>query len=320
MKANKHNAFTLIELLVVIAIIGVLVGLLLPAVQQAREAARRISCINNIKQINLAIHGLYDFQKQFPAGANVSSSQWGIYDVVEEADQGANGSSWLVSVLPLIDQQPLSDQWVLTANVRDNSKVASKDIPTFYCPSRRSGVRSEDINMMFLGWTSGGTDYGGCIGNANSFHNKKAHQFGTSTMILGGDDKVGLDARGILIPIGTVKIKDITDGTTQTLMVGEMQRLWGPIDFSGHYGHRSQDGWAVGGVATTFDTAVMPTTDVYPNPGGIGNGFFESPGSEHPGGAGFGLADGSVSFFAKETEPAILFGMGSIAGSEVINR
>lgn len=156
MKTTKRNAFTLIELLVVIAIIGVLVGLLLPAVQQAREAARRISCINNIKQINLAIHGLYDFQKQFPAGANVSSSQWDIYDVVEEAEQGANGSSWLVSILPLIDQQPISDQWDLTANVRSNSEVASKDIPTFYCPSRRSGVRSEDINMMFLGWTSGG--------------------------------------------------------------------------------------------------------------------------------------------------------------------
>ena len=155
MKTTKRNAFTLIELLVVIAIIGVLVGLLLPAVQQAREAARRLACSNHLKQLGLAIHNYENGRKNFPAGfASVSSKS--DRNIWNEAENGIDGHSWIVDILPFIEQSQFYDRWDFTKNVNQNVAVAQFDISEFYCPSRRSNIRTEDKLIMFMQWAERG--------------------------------------------------------------------------------------------------------------------------------------------------------------------
>ena len=221
-------------------------------------------------------------------------------------------------VLPYLEQQALFDRWDFTKPVLGNREVAQTDISMFYCPTRRRGVRGEDTQRMFENWTSGGTDYGGCIGSANSWWNTIEKGFSTPALMFGGDNYQGMNALGVLWPNGETQIGHIRDGTSNTLLVGELQRLWGPKDRFGREAYKSQDGWAVGGVATLFDTACLPTSDVYPNPGGINNGFFESPGSDHPGGANFGFADGSVRFISENGDPRVFEALGSRAGGEVV--
>jgi prepilin-type N-terminal cleavage/methylation domain-containing protein len=104
MTRRQRSGFTLIELLVVIAIIAILIALLLPAVQQAREAARRRQCKNNLKQIGLALHNYHDSLLVFPFGGSVGA------DIVNLSTTGNNGFGWRVFILPYIDQAPLYNQ------------------------------------------------------------------------------------------------------------------------------------------------------------------------------------------------------------------
>ena len=146
LRRRRHAGFTLVELLVVIAIIGVLVALLLPAVQAAREAARRSSCSNNLKQLAIACHNFHDTYKRLPAaGASDSAPEFGSAPLGDRW-----GASWLVRILPFIEQQPLFDQlrmtgtgggagWgngTATSDAIINMNVARNvSIPAFFCPS-----------------------------------------------------------------------------------------------------------------------------------------------------------------------------------------
>src|SRR5687767_6993146 len=124
----ERQAFTLVELLVVIAIIGVLVALLLPAVQAAREASRRMQCSNNLKQIALALHNYHDVHKTFPPA------------YIPDAD-GKPMHSWRVLILPYIEQQPLFTQYDFNEpwNGPNNSRLANISIPVYHCPSEPPG-------------------------------------------------------------------------------------------------------------------------------------------------------------------------------------
>ncbi|MFI4873933.1 MAG: DUF1559 domain-containing protein, partial [Blastopirellula sp. JB062] len=125
-----RSGFTLVELLVVIAIIGVLIGLLLPAVQQAREAARRIQCVNNLKQFGLAMHNYHDTHKTFASGSispisNPASSNW-----CKESSRNTGGASWTILILPFLEQNNLHERFVFeepfyTYNVTEMSSVPS---------------------------------------------------------------------------------------------------------------------------------------------------------------------------------------------------
>ena len=306
-------AFTLVETLLVIAIIAILLALLLPAVQGVRESARRIACGNNLKQLALAVLH-YDHQHRgFPAAANVSEKDTcvGCFDPWSEAKLSASaftpgekhGTSWILEILPYIEESSVYNQWNRQINVLGNSAVAQTNISTLYCPSRRAGIRvdkNDHKNLLDASWRGGGTDYGGCYGRLDGFLNDTAdqHRFSsTLTSVQGIKHDSGL-LDGIFRPNSKRDSAAAFDGLANVILLGELQRLRPLAGASGSsaYNRTSYDGWAVGGVATLFDTATDPDRS---NPGGLNNNFFESPGSDHLGGAFFAIGDGSIQFISE---------------------
>ena len=205
-KARKRSrGFTLIELLVVLFIILILISLLLPAVQNARRAARRTQCLNNLKQIVLALHEYHDAFMTFPPG-QISSSvpeqviisgvTVNIVDpeeaVVNDQNEGFHGTSWALHILPYLDMGNVYDLWRFELNVWGNTEIqydllrwaeagdppSQWDINEFYCPARRNGMKTGDnairvdhliplLNDQFV--NKGGIDYAGCAGSGLLF-------------------------------------------------------------------------------------------------------------------------------------------------------
>jgi prepilin-type N-terminal cleavage/methylation domain-containing protein/prepilin-type processing-associated H-X9-DG protein len=213
--------FTLVELLVVIAIIGVLVALLLPAVQSAREAARRMSCQNNLKQIGLAVHSFHDQNSHFPTSGNN-----GGITLVNSVPAGAKSVPYqqagtLFQILPFIEQQNLY-------NSGDAAKIRGTPIKTYYCPSRRPPVTRPDGNGNPLAlndyaipvWknTLQGAGFGGANPGCWNWWNDATgdqvnHDFYKSPIFVRGGK--GADA----FPPG--RMPEVLDGTSNTVMLGE---------------------------------------------------------------------------------------------------
>lgn len=304
------RGFSLIELLVVVAIVGLLVGLLLPAVQGVRESARRSACQNNLKQIAMAVLQHESSNGRLPKatvvseGANTADCV-GCWNPRGEAALTSfvagtkHGTSWMLEILPFIDESQIYNAWNRGTNVAGNASLAQQDIKAFYCPTRRSGIRSgsgDAENLLVATWTGGGTDYGGCYGRYDAFDDDvssgrpfKSRQHGVNAATV--------KPEGVFMPNVGFAMAAIHDGLSNTIMLGELQRLRPPAGAatSTANGQTSQDGWAIGGAATLFVTASAPVL----NPGGLNNAFFESAGSDHVGGAFFAMADGSVHFISE---------------------
>lgn len=314
MRTPAKHAFSLVELLVVVTIIGVLVALLLPAVQSAREAARRSECSSRVRQLSVALHSYAQTHDAFPPGCIVSVGTHPEFDSWTEASAAGSrrhGTSWMLLLLPYIEQVNLHSGWDFTKNVVQNAAVAQTDIAAFYCPSRRKKLRNKDSKRMLDdSWTGGGTDYGGCLGAGNGWSNESKstdhHIFAKSASQCWDNGSL----IGIFSPNGATGFIDIKDGTSNTIMIGELQRLDGSESY-----RTSQDGWALGGVATLFTTAMNETGGTY-QIGGLNNNFFESPGSDHPGGAHLGMADGSVHFIANGIDTLLFRNLGGMADGQ----
>ena len=268
---HKPSGFTLIELLVVIAIIGVLVGLLLPAVQQAREAARRISCTNHLKQIGLAVALHADTQKHFPSGRKTRDP----YDV-----------SWAFRLLPFLEQTQIFDARNPDTTVPcwdpSNSTAFRTPVDTFYCPSRRSPAadRNFDNNNQppvasGIGVAAGG-DYSSCGGT----------YFNYATT----DDGLDPKRAGVIHTFSEVRPAQITDGLSKTMVIGD-RHIPPAIAGAGVMEHYDQGDTAIF-VSDTPHTLFRDTSrGLASSPRDTNNKKF---GSLHPGVTQFVMCDGHV--------------------------
>ena len=306
---KPRRAFTLIELLVVIAIIAILVALLLPAVQQAREAARRTQCKNNLKQIGLALHNYHDTYNVFPMG--------NVVRVDPSGDLYGDGWSYHARILPYIEQTNLYSQVSDVIGTDAGTQTSAKQvlagrttrIGIFQCPSHPSGTGSTAKNNYQL------STYNAVCGTT-SFNNDQMDQL----------TDIGYRANGIFFLNSRVRIGDITDGTSNTLMVAEV-----PDDLRGAPnsmpGSDRRYNFTAGGdgnppTDATESMIGMETDDPINantrNAAGQFNGDGEYAGSYHTGGAQFCLADGSVRFISENISMTTYRRLATRDGGEVV--
>lgn len=278
---RHHTAFTLVELLVVIAIIGVLIGLLLPAVQAARESARRTSCLNNVKQVGLALHGYHDSSRSFPPGAS------GNPGTVYETFTPTANLSFLVRILPFMEELALSSQANLTLDYNSSTYTSTASGPSInetrvkvLCPS------STKVDSTFI--TGATTHIYGVLGprGTNPITGQIYDCYGCPSGT-GGSGQGWIPKEGVLGVNSTVSIAKITDGTSKTLMIGELS--WEDANCYRPW-TRGFDGASANSAKSTL-YAIKSTKY-----NGSSNFNHVSFGSNHPGGCHFGMADGSVTF------------------------
>jgi prepilin-type N-terminal cleavage/methylation domain-containing protein len=221
-RSSRRNAFTLVELLVVIAIIGVLVGLLLPAVQAAREAARRTQCQNNLKQLGLAMHMHHDSIKKFP---------------YLRSGGGQNRHTWALKLLPYLEQTNIYNTYEAsitgvnktdgfnnhTANNPAIIQARQAQVTTFFCPSRRG---PPSLSPITTGSTVTGmpSDYAACTGNSSTVPTNGVFQLVNSSHMT-----------------SLMGMKDMTDGTSNTVLIGEKHIQLGNLN------HAIRDGMIYSG-------------------------------------------------------------------------
>ncbi|MEW4526946.1 DUF1559 domain-containing protein [Maioricimonas sp. JC845] len=301
--SSRSRGFTLIELLVVIAIIAILIALLLPAVQQAREAARRSQCKNNLKQIGLALHNYHDTHRTFPP-ANVVGWAW-----IDSCPEGTCAHwSWGAMILPMLDQGaqynllevgdvPLPDATSDAAKL----EVMRKPLSVFRCPSDIGPATNREHRLPTT--TAGNADCtsGGCVDTATS-----NYVAGNDSWNLDRDQWNGFMGRVNRLgpasnPSGkatTLKISDILDGTSNTIAIGERVYEMQGVKLragvvhgqNGDTGDHDRQGQVY-----TMAAGRWKMNDTCTN---CGRGFS----SQHEGGAHFLLADGSVQFISENID------------------
>ncbi len=328
---SRRTAFTLVELLVVIAIIGILVALLLPAVQSAREAARRMQCSNNMKQIALAVHNYHDTYRSLPAAGR----GYGMCNGTP-ANGEVKNSNGLVGILPFLEQQSLYDKFnhseaYSASNIRSagtvvgdpttngNADLSQTVLSVFLCPSDNNGPKTRTLvgvhygpapgftgaatNYDFI--TSAFTDFSNCNSYANSGIDKRMF----------GEESAN-------------RFAAVTDGLTNTFMLGETTK-WHENGRSFAWAYR---GWVMTGVdpyPSASDAGinlwhmpwVHPTwqSPPYSPQRGRTRTWWSAAASLHPGGCQFALGDGSVRFVSDTIQKSMLNNLSRMSDGEVVD-
>jgi prepilin-type processing-associated H-X9-DG protein len=308
---------TLVESLVVIAIIGVLVALLLPAVQAARESARRASCLNNLKQLSLAAIQYHEVNSKFPIGGHVT---------IYEGSKPTTGTNLWVELLPYIEQDNLHKRWDYDDN-RNNvaggiNATQAQVIEILLCPSDFLPVRVVHVtseNTIYAPWAQGVYGLSSYGGNAGKRSLGPPPQFS------------GMSRDGIFFLESCVRFKDVSDGGTHTLLFGERfhydpqhdrnKALVHPgitdIAGGGQWGFVAGDAGIMANV--TLHSAVPINYKVPPNPDGeaviIRHSAF---GSGHAGGANFAFADGRARFISEDLPLERLQALSTRDGDEIV--
>jgi prepilin-type N-terminal cleavage/methylation domain-containing protein len=286
--------FTLVEILVVIAILGILLALLLPAVQAARESARRAECSNHLKQIGLACHQHHLSYGAFPTGGRgYSVSRAWTNGKPAKFDQQT--WSWGYQILPFLEEMALY-------MIADDNVVASTTTSTYFCPSRRSPVALAGGYWASYSTPRAQSDYAGNAGSSSTNGD--------------GGGIYGAGTNGVIVEqaVGMVRFDEVRDGTSKTILIGEKRvnityctTQQQPDDNDGYVGGYQDD-------VVRFGAATSPYGPIVPEPDVFGLPYSWSPpqplqppiyefGSSHPGICQFVLCDGSVQAFAFSIDP-----------------
>ncbi len=330
------HGFTLVELLVVIAIIGVLVALLLPAVQAAREAARRTQCINNLKQIGLSLHNYHDAKGRLPQGSAYPGRTAGRQQVDPSTFVEAEGGNWAMQIFPYMELQTLYDQFDFSIWVNQgvNAELALKVVDGFICPSDGNSGDAifedrGDNTKAYNPKVSAGTWYvasigptkpdGGnpqCPNNANndpsycnigcSFGSRASNEHGLCLQPFEfGDSSVGMFAR---YPVG-YNFREVTDGLSNTWMIGET--IPSHNIFNALYGLN----FPLSSTVTPLNNFISDEGVYDPSLWPVTSGFK----SRHPGGANFLVGDGSVVFVSETVDYRVYNELGTRAQGETVS-
>jgi prepilin-type N-terminal cleavage/methylation domain-containing protein len=318
----RIRAFTLIELLVVIAIIAILIALLLPAVQQAREAARRTQCKNNLKQMGLALHNYHDVHNTLPPQA--------IYGYWNGSAHLPRHHTWISLLLPYFEQAALYNQINFSTPAWGQPHVTGNLLPALLCPSDTGITKANTRNVVYTNYAaSEGHHWWNDAGQAN---------------------------RGVFTNTLESKFKDITDGTSNTVAIAEVtgasyqERTGGNTNGTGRPRVGNEAVFRSAFCASTFTTEVTqgrtggngaPPGPVYTHPdgsalsgwfqggsphhyapifmnhGGI-NAHWSGSNSLHTGGHQVGMADGSVQFVSQNIDWGLWRALGSVNGGETV--
>jgi prepilin-type N-terminal cleavage/methylation domain-containing protein len=295
MPVSRRRGFTLIELLVVIAIIAVLIGLLLPAVQQAREAARRAQCINNLKQLGLAIHGYHDSFNSLPPG-------WiGVQGGIPNT-QGPSGFAWGVHLLPYLDQTPLYNRVNFNVPCLDtaNDAVRLTQLTLFRCPTDPSpdfwSIRQVASTTVVT--TLPTANYVGNFGTVSYEDICSSPPFPAAQC----------QGNGIFSHNSALKLRDVTDGLSNTVFAGEhktnSQLNWNSTWF---------------GVAPNGEDAlarILAVSDHTPNHPNL---HIDDYSSWHTGGVHLLLGDGRVRFITQSVDTNLFKAIATRSGNEVVS-
>ena len=316
LNASIRRGFTLIELLVVIAIIAVLISLLLPAVQSAREAARRAQCLNNMKQIGLALHTYHETHGVFPPGY-VSNYRRDAGDEGTAEDDIGPGWGWASQILPQLEQSPIHNaiNFSLTMTYAANETAQLTRITAYLCPSdftpSKVPVRDESNTQTI--YTVGTSNYVGVYG-------------------VGEIGEAPGRGNGVFFRNSRVGVSQMMDGTSNTFMVGERSHNLSYATWTG----RSVGGWlfttaSFEGGTNKFnpepeesfcmilgpiefeDADGLPRTPNYPA------AHVEDYWSRHPGGVNFLFGDGSVRFIKNSISKQVYGSLATRNGGEVIS-
>jgi prepilin-type N-terminal cleavage/methylation domain-containing protein/prepilin-type processing-associated H-X9-DG protein len=316
--SKRPAAFTLVELLVVIAIIGILIALLLPAVQAARESARRTQCTNNLKQIGLGFHNHEDSYKKLPA-----------------AYIGDTGLSWHVNILPFIEQQALYGNFDTTTV--NNSHTAGKrnnpnglSIPNAYqCPScplkeqafgapNNTNGDSDNNPPGASGSPAKIAHYYGVNGPRGTSLTGAAYPTGTAS-----HEGVKVATSGMLQRDGDLRLTDVLDGTSNTMMIAEMS--WVTQKYGTRYRTWTRGGDEYKGVVAGRPAYVVSCRNVTNPINGMFTANLMVPyndvpfGSMHPGGMNACFGDGSVRFLQQSISMGVYRGIASRKFDEVVS-